>query len=93
MQVLTSGSVPIWKSNFFYKFIKAFQFSASASRPSLACKLIEAFFQTTQQQLNKRNKIFMPEYKITTEENVEIKFEFYLETAPLTSKALIDLLP
>ncbi len=35
----------------------------------------------------------MPEYKITTEENVEIKFEFYLETAPLTSKALIDLLP
>jgi len=32
-------------------------------------------------------------FKITTLDNEEINFEFYLETAPLTSKAFIDILP
>ncbi len=35
----------------------------------------------------------MTGFKITTSDNVEIKFEFYLDTAPLTSKAFIDILP
>ena len=32
-------------------------------------------------------------FKITTLDNEEINFEFYLETAPLTSKAFIHILP
>jgi len=32
-------------------------------------------------------------FKITTLDNEEINFEFYSETAPLTSKAFIDILP
>jgi hypothetical protein len=35
----------------------------------------------------------MTGFKITTSKMVEIKFEFYLDTAPLTSKAFIDILP
>ena len=35
----------------------------------------------------------MTGFKITSADNQEIKFEFYLETAPLTSKAFIDILP
>jgi hypothetical protein len=35
----------------------------------------------------------MTGFKITTSENVEIKFEFYLDTAPFTSKAFINILP
>lgn len=35
----------------------------------------------------------MSGFKITTTENIEIKFEFYFETAPLTSKAFSETLP
>ncbi len=35
----------------------------------------------------------MTGFKITDSENIEIKFEFYFDTAPLTSKAFIDILP
>jgi len=35
----------------------------------------------------------MTGFKITTSDNVEIKFELYFDTAPLTSKAFIDILP
>jgi len=35
----------------------------------------------------------MTGFKITTADNQEIKFEFYLDTAPLTSRAFIDILP
>jgi len=35
----------------------------------------------------------MAGFKITTSDNEEIKFEFYFDTAPLTSKAFIDILP
>lgn len=35
----------------------------------------------------------MSGFKITTADNIEIKFELYLETAPVTSKAFISLLP
>ncbi len=32
-------------------------------------------------------------FKITTSDNQEIRFEFYLEDAPVTSKAFVELLP
>jgi hypothetical protein len=35
----------------------------------------------------------MPGFKITTPGNEEIKFEFYLDAAPVTSKGFIDILP
>ncbi len=35
----------------------------------------------------------MKGFKLTTQEGLEIKFEFYLEHAPVTSKAFIDILP
>jgi hypothetical protein len=35
----------------------------------------------------------MPGFKITTPSNEEIKFEFYLDAAPVTSKAFIGILP
>ena len=35
----------------------------------------------------------MKGFKLTTPEGLEIKFEFYLERAPVTSKAFIDILP
>lgn len=35
----------------------------------------------------------MTGFKITTADNIEINFEFYLDAAPLTSKAFIDILP
>ena len=35
----------------------------------------------------------MTGFKITDSHNIEVKFEFYLDTAPLTSKAFIDILP
>jgi hypothetical protein len=35
----------------------------------------------------------MTGFKITTSDKVEIKFEFYFDTAPLTSKAFIAILP
>jgi hypothetical protein len=35
----------------------------------------------------------MKGFKITTADNQEIKFEFYLDAAPVTSKAFIDILP
>jgi hypothetical protein len=35
----------------------------------------------------------MTGFKITTKDNVEIKFNFYLDTAPVTSKAFVQILP
>jgi hypothetical protein len=35
----------------------------------------------------------MKSFKITTPDNQEIKFEFYLEEAPVTSRAFSDILP
>lgn len=35
----------------------------------------------------------MTGFKITTAENQEIRFEFYLDTAPVTSKAFLGILP
>ncbi|MBK8555209.1 MAG: DUF3830 family protein [Lewinellaceae bacterium] len=35
----------------------------------------------------------MTGFKITTSDNQEIRFEFYSETAPVTSKAFVDILP
>ncbi len=35
----------------------------------------------------------MTGFKITTPDNQEIKFEFYLDTAPVTSKAFAQILP
>jgi len=35
----------------------------------------------------------MKGFQLTTPEGQEIKFEFYLEHAPVTSKAFIDFLP
>jgi hypothetical protein len=32
-------------------------------------------------------------FKISTKDNQEIKFEFYFDSAPVTSKAFIDILP
>ena len=32
-------------------------------------------------------------FKLTTTDNKEIKFEFYMETAPVTSKAFVEILP
>ncbi|MBL0881909.1 MAG: DUF3830 family protein [Chitinophagaceae bacterium] len=32
-------------------------------------------------------------FRITTPDNQEIKFEFYLDAAPVTSKAFVDILP
>jgi hypothetical protein len=35
----------------------------------------------------------MQGFKITTSDKQKIKFKFYLDTAPLTSKAFADILP
>ncbi|MGB3016333.1 MAG: DUF3830 family protein [Ignavibacteria bacterium] len=35
----------------------------------------------------------MTGFKITTSDNLEIKFELYLDTAPVTSKAFLSILP
>lgn len=35
----------------------------------------------------------MTGFKITTSNNQEIRFQFYLDTAPVTSKAFVDILP
>jgi hypothetical protein len=35
----------------------------------------------------------MTGFKIPTSDNQEIKFEFYLDVAPLTSKAFLGILP
>jgi hypothetical protein len=35
----------------------------------------------------------MTGFKITTADNVEIRFEFYLDLAPVTSKAFLCILP
>lgn len=35
----------------------------------------------------------MQGFKLTTQKGQEIKFEFYLDSAPVTSKAFVDLLP
>ena len=35
----------------------------------------------------------MKGFRITTADNLEIKFEFYLDTAPVTSKAFLSILP
>lgn len=32
-------------------------------------------------------------FRLTTPDNQEIKFEFYLDAAPVTSKAFVDILP
>jgi hypothetical protein len=35
----------------------------------------------------------MTGFKITTSDSLEIRFEFYLDDAPVTSKAFVDILP
>jgi len=35
----------------------------------------------------------MTGFKITTSDNQEIRFEFYQDNAPVTSKAFVDILP
>ncbi len=35
----------------------------------------------------------MKGFKITTSDNQEIRFEFYLDTAPVTAKAFVNILP
>jgi hypothetical protein len=35
----------------------------------------------------------MKGFKITTSDNQEIRFEFYLDTAPVTSEAFVSILP
>jgi hypothetical protein len=35
----------------------------------------------------------MTGFKVTTSDNQEIVFEFYIDTAPVTSKAFMDILP
>ena len=32
-------------------------------------------------------------FKLTTRDNQEIRFKFYIDTAPVTSKAFVDILP
>lgn len=44
-------------------------------------------------QCIKTKMISMTGFKITTLNNIEIKFEFYLDTAPTTSKAFLSILP
>jgi hypothetical protein len=40
MQAIAAGSVLIWKFVILFKFVIGLQFSASVSRPSLACKTL-----------------------------------------------------
>ena len=52
MQAIAAGSVLIWKFVILFKFVIGLQFSASVSRPSLACKSLAATLSQDQDKLN-----------------------------------------